>query len=262
MTQFGLYLFSTDPGFIGSAISAGVTGIIVDWEYIGKDARQTGYDTEINHNTLEDLRRVRAATSAPVLCRINSFGPHTPGEVENAVAAGASEILLPMVRSASEVNALLERAAGRCGVGILVETVEGIECLNQLAVLPLSRVYVGLNDLGISRRVDNLFVSLADGTVDYIRKHIRCPFGFGGLTVPEGGVPIPCRLLMAEMARLDCHFSFLRRSFCRDTRGKVLAVEVPRIRQALDAARLRSREQVEADTALLREAVCRWKAHA
>ena len=78
---------------------AGVDGFIVDWECKGKEKRQAGADTEINEDTPEDLRRVRAATNARVLCRLNQPGPWTAGEIEEAVAGGADEILLPMVRS-------------------------------------------------------------------------------------------------------------------------------------------------------------------
>ena len=66
---FGLLLFATDPQFIRRAVAAGVDGIIVDCEYIGKEVRQAGADTEINHHTFADVRRVRASTSARVLCR-------------------------------------------------------------------------------------------------------------------------------------------------------------------------------------------------
>jgi hypothetical protein len=41
-------------------------------------------------------------------------------------------------------------------------------------------------------------------------------FGFGGLTAADAGHPVPCRLLIEEMARLRCDFTFLRRSFRRD----------------------------------------------
>jgi hypothetical protein len=98
-----------------------------------------------------------------------------------------------------------------------------------LGKLPLSRVYVGLNDLAIDRKKRFIFSALADGTVDYIRQYIKVPFGFAGLTLPDCGYPIPANLLYSEMARLLCSFAFLRRSFLRDIRGKNLAIEIPHI---------------------------------
>lgn len=247
MTPFDLFLFSTETETIRPAAAAGVAGFVVDWEWIGKEARQTTADTEVNRDTLEDLRRARAATRARLLCRLNAVGDTTVREVEDAIAAGADELLLPMVRSPREVENVLGRVGGRCGVGILVETVDASARAGELAGLPLSRIYVGLNDLAIERRTPHIFAPLADGLLDRIRGAFDRPFGFGGLTLPERGHPLPCRLLIAEMARLRCDFSFLRRSFRRDMAGRDLAVEVPRLAAALEAARRRTEAEVAAD---------------
>jgi hypothetical protein len=260
MTQspFEFLLFSTKPERIVPAVSAGITGVIVDWESLGKEDRQLGADTQINHDTLEDLRRVRACTAAKVICRINRFGRHSAGEIEQAVQAGVDDILLPMVTSVEEVENALQLAGGRCGVGILVETMAAVQAASELAKLPLSRVYVGLNDLGIERRTPNIFTAVIDGTVEAIRQHFPVPFGFGGLTVPERGFPIPCRLLIAEMARLNCSFSFLRRSFQRDVPDQLLEQAVPSIHAALADARLRTPEQIIQDQLDLQRFVEAW----
>ncbi|NIM95060.1 MAG: hypothetical protein GTO18_15280 [Anaerolineales bacterium] len=255
MTDFSLLLFSTDPEFIAQSVSAGVEGIVVDWENIGKDRRQAFADTQINRDTLDDLIRVRASTKAKVICRINRFGESTHSEVEQAVSAGADELLLPMVRTATEVEKALELVRDRSGLGILVETLSAVRTINELSQLPLSRIYVGLMDLAIEREMTNIFMALADGTVETIRQSITCPFGFGGLTLPDRGYPIPCRLLIAEMVRLRCDFSFLRRSFHRDIRGKDPNVEIPRLSEALQKAKSRSKEEVAQDHADLLEAI-------
>jgi len=130
--------------------------------------------------------------------------------------------------------------------------------VKELARLPVSRVYVGLNDLAIERKTPNIFTAVADGTVERIRRAFPVPFGFGGLTLPDRGHPIPCRLLIGEMARLPCDFSFLRRSFHRDIQGRVLAVEIPRLLEALQQARLRSPETVARDQSDLKQAIAAW----
>jgi len=252
-------LFSTRPEIIRPAVAAGVKGIIVDWEHIGKEARQAYADTQINHDTPDDLRRVRACTDARIICRVNRYTPLTAHEVEQAIEAGADEILLPMVQSLEEVEAVLRQVGGRCGVGILVETLSAAEIAGDLARLPLARVYVGLNDLAIERGTPNIFTAVADGTLERIRRAFRVPFGFGGLTLPERGYPIPCRLLIGEMARLDCRFSFLRRSFHRDMRGRDSAVEVPRILEAVARARRRSPEAIARDRRDLEAAIAAWR---
>ncbi len=253
--RFSLTLFSIQPDFIRRAVAAGVDEIIVDWEHIGKAERQAGADTQINHDTPDDLRRVRACTHARVICRINQFGLWTPQEVELAVQGGADEILLPMVRACDEVQAVLDLVACRCGVGILVETVDAVEHSRELGRLPLSRVYVGLNDLAIDRGVRNIFAALVDGTLERVRRAFEVPFGFGGLTLPECGRPIPCRLLIGEMARLNCQFSFLRRSFYRDIAHLDIEIEIPRLLQVIDCARLRTPAAVCRDRHELEQAI-------
>jgi hypothetical protein len=257
---FNLFLFSTEPQVIREAEQAGVDGFVVDWEYIGKAERQRDADTQINRDTLEDLLRVRKSTSKTVLCRINVYHPSRIQEIEQAIEAGADEIFLPMVRTVEEVAAVLERVKERCGVGILIETVEAIELAESFSKFPLSRVYVGLNDLSIDRKTPSIFTAVLDGTVEFLRQKFSVPFGFGGLTVPESGFPIPCRLLMGEMARLGCQFSFLRRSFYRDLQGKTMAEMISRIREGLSRAFLRSAEEVEKDHLELGKTIQRLEA--
>jgi hypothetical protein len=255
VTPFELLLFSTDPYTVSRHAAAGVDGFLVDWERLGKEARQAGADTEINEGTPADLRRVRAATNARVVCRVNQPGPWTGAEVEDAVAGGADEILVPMVRSPEEVRDVIALAAGRCRVGILVETVDAARCAEELARLPISRAYVGLNDLSIERGSRSIFEALADGLVDGIRPHFTVPFGLAGLTLPESGRPIPCRLLIGEMARLRCGFSFLRRSWRRDTADVDPRAAVARVGAAREGAWSRSAAEVARDRAELVESI-------
>ncbi len=255
MTPFEFFLFSTDPETVSRHAAAGVDGFIVDWESIGKETRQAGADTEINTGTPADLRRVRAATKARVVCRVNQHGPWTGAEVEDAVDNGADEILVPMVRSPEQVRDVIALAAGRCGVGILVETVDAVRRAKDLARLPISRVYVGLNDLSIERGSRSIFEALTDGLVDEIRPLFTVPFGLAGLTLPESGRPIPCRLLIGEMVRLKCAFSFLRRSWRRDTAGCEPGAGVARVRSAFENAGRRSAAEIARDRAELVDSV-------
>lgn len=252
---FSLLLFSVDPVFIRSAVRAGVAGIVVDWESVGKRARQSCANTEVNHHTVEDLRRVRGATDQLVICRINSLHEGSAAEVEQALSAGADELLVPMVRHSRDVEQILGLTRGRCRVGILIETEDAVRLARELCALPLSRVYVGLNDLAIDRGAQNIFHAVVDGTVERVRHACSPPFGFGGLTLPEAGRPIPCRLLIGEMARLDTQFSFLRRSFHQDILGRDVDVEIPRLLAALAAARHRSAGEMAADQRELAAAV-------
>jgi hypothetical protein len=232
-----LFLFTVDPRWGRNVVAAGAAGIVVDWERRGKERRQLGEGTQINADTPDDLARMRAATDGRLLCRINGYGPWTGGEVEEAIARGADEILLPMVRTPEEIDRTLDVVAGRCGLGILVETQDAVDRVGTLARRPLSRIYVGLNDLRIDRRSDQLFRPLTDGTVDAVRAQVTQPFGVGGLTLPGSGFPVPSGLLAAELVRLGTDFTFLRRSFTADMAGRDPFVEVPRLLDSLAALR-------------------------
>jgi hypothetical protein len=230
-----LFLFTVDPVWGRNVVAAGAAGIVVDWERRGKARRQLGENTQINEDTPDDLARMRAATDGRLICRINGFGPWTGEELDTAVALGADEVLLPMVRTTEEVDRTLERAAGRCGVGILIETQDAVDRAAALARRPLSRVYVGLNDLRIDRGSDELFRPLVDGTVDAVRAEVAQPFGVGGLTLPGRGFPVAADLLAAELVRLGADFTFLRRSFTADMAGRDPFTEVPLLLEAVAA---------------------------
>src|SRR3954447_6198337 len=249
LTGMDLFLFTVDQQWGRDVVAAGAAGIVVDWERRGKARRQAGEDTPISTDTPADLSRMRAAFAGRLLCRINGYGEWTAGEVEDALARGADEILLPMVRTTEEVDRTLDLVAGRCGLGILIETQDAVDRAAALARRPLSRIYVGLNDLRIDRRSDELFRPLVDGTVDAVRAEVAQPFGVGGLTLPEGGHPVPSRLLAAELIRLGADFTFLRRSFTADMAGRDPFTELPRLLQSLTALRKASPAEAAEDRA-------------
>jgi hypothetical protein len=256
--RFELALFTARPELVSAAGAAGIDTIVVDWERAGKAERQKGADTQIGSDGPEDLRRVRAATAARVICRVNRPGKGTEAEIDLACDLGADEVLIPMVEEPCEVVRALDRARGRCGVGLLVETLGAVAAAGELARLPLTRAYVGLNDLAIARGTPNIFRPVVDGLLEEVRRPFRVPFGFGGLTIPHGGIPIPCRLLIAEMDRLGCDFGFLRRSFLRDVPAEIFPDAIAGLRRELDAARGRDAAGRARDREELVAAVGAW----
>jgi HpcH/HpaI aldolase/citrate lyase family len=239
-----LFLFTVDAAFGRDVVDAGAAGIVVDWERRGKARRQAGEGTQINADTPEDLSRLRAVTDGRLLCRVNGWGPWSAAEIDEAVDRGADEVLLPMVRTPEEVDRALDAVAGRCGLGILVETQDAVARVHDLVRRPLSRVYLGLNDLRIDRGSDNLFVPLVDGTAEAVRAAVPGAFGVGGLTLPGGGAPVDSTLLAAELVRVGADFTFLRRSFTADMAGRDPFTEVPRLLRTLAALRAAPAEDV------------------
>ena len=142
----------------------------------------------------------------------------------------------------------MDALSGRVGVGAIVETRDAVANVAALAALPLTRIYIGLNDLHIDCGTRHIFAALSDGTVDKVRASAGpIPFGFVGLTLPGGGTPLPVRHLIEEMARLACGFTFLRRSFFRDVCGCDLRDAIQRILSAVERATCRPASQVEVD---------------
>ncbi|HEV2760067.1 MAG TPA: aldolase/citrate lyase family protein [Acidimicrobiales bacterium] len=258
VAYINLFAFANNSAAARAVVGAGATGVVVDWERRGKRARQAGADTQINADTPADLAAVRAAQRGVVLCRVNRWSAWTPAEIDVAIGLGADEILLPMVRRSEEVDAALDVVDGRCRLGILVETTDAVRRVDSLVTRPLSRIYLGLNDLMIDRGGSSLFAPLVDGTVDRVAAATIAagiPFGVAGLTRPEDGRPVPCRLVVGALARVSASFTFLRRSFWADTAGRDLTVEVPRILFAAEMAGQRPARQVDADHAALAAAV-------
>jgi HpcH/HpaI aldolase/citrate lyase family len=243
-----LMLFENSvPGSL-AAMRYGISNFLVDWEVLGKAQRQDSYDTEIRPGTVADVEQMSALAGATVWCRINHYGSHTAAEVNAAIKAGASGVLLPMVRSADEVAEFLRLVGLRCRTGILIETEEAYRASHEIAKLPIDSVYFGLNDFAISRGGGSIFKAVADGSVAAIRNVFAGHrFGFGGLTAMDAGDPIPSRLLLAEMSRLDCHFTFLRRSFRKDIQTRDPAAVVRGITAMWTQCRNRRPEEVQRD---------------
>lgn len=242
-----LWLFAHDADRVGLARAAGISTFLVDWEHRNKDSRQAGVDTEINHDTDDDLRRLAELGVDHRICRIDRLGPWSELEIETAIEADATALLLPMVERPEDLRFVRDRTPDGMRIGILIETEVGVGRAKEILAAGPDFVYLGLHDLSISRSRP-LFEPVIDGTVERLRAQVGDrPFGFGGLTVVDGGAPIPCALLLAEMARLDCDFSFARRSFRRDIRGRDWPCELERLSHRWDELQRRSRDQVDAD---------------
>jgi hypothetical protein len=239
-------LFAKQPADVRRALDAGIESFMIDWEYRGKAERQLERDTEINRDSPEDLARLNELGCPKRYCRVNAMGDRTESEVELAVGAGATHIFLPLCESREEIRRFIAMIGDRAKACILVETDRAVENASEIAKEPVDMVYVGLNDLAISRHSRSIFEAVADRTVEKMAEIFSDrPFGFGGLTVVDGGSPVPCAYLMAEMTRLRTRFSFLRRSFKRDIAGRDMKREVATMREYCSKLRLRTRSEIE-----------------
>ncbi|MTW22760.1 hypothetical protein [Allochromatium palmeri] len=203
-----LVLFENDAASARRHMAWGISSFMIDWEVMGKDFRQLGFDTEIRPGTVEDLKGIASLPGARAWCRINRYGSHTASEVGMALDAGAQVILLPMVSELSKVASFVEMIDHRCETGLMIETMEGAALAPQLRGFPIDLVFFGLNDFAISRGGGSIFRALADGAVERVRRAIpEIRFGVGGLTDLRRGYPIPSTRLLSEE---PCQWSFPR----------------------------------------------------
>ncbi|OJJ13890.1 hypothetical protein BKI52_45260 [marine bacterium AO1-C] len=214
--KFELWVFYANTQLLEQVESDLIAGFVVDLEKKGKDLRQKLYNTQISEHSIEDLKEVKKRTKSNIICRINPQESLNLREIKEVLDAGADEILLPMVRSLSEVVNVLQVVDNQALVSVMLETNSALTIVEKLDKLPLNRFYVGLNDLAIENGHQNIFTPMTDGTIEKLRPKISKKFGIAGLTHPSLGYPIPCKVLLRMMLMFNCSFGILRRSFYKD----------------------------------------------
>lgn len=196
----------------------GVDRIWIDLETLGKEERQHNMNTVKSKHSIEDIKRIKPLlTKSDMLVRINPWNDNSEKEINNVIAAGADMIMLPMWKSATEVNNFLKVVDSRCKTTLLLETKEAAECLDEvLANGGMDEIHIGLNDLHLSYGMTFMFELLADGTVERLTKKIKAkglPYGFGGIArLGEGD--LPAEKVIMEHYRLGSTRAILSRSFC------------------------------------------------
>jgi hypothetical protein len=246
--SFQLFLCSSSPHLAVAVDESGIDGVIVEWENSllepsdGSDCLPVN---SVSPDKVNALQQVRHATNRWVICRLNAFGAHTRTEIETAIDNGADEIWLPKISTLKEAEAVFAQVGRRCAVGIVIETEAALEIADKLSALPIAHIHLGVNDLAEALGKPHHLCALMDGTIEQLFKKVgsAVPYGCIGLTVPERQHPIPSRLLMGELMRLNCRFGLLRGSFLKDTTGQNLPQEVAKIRKALRELSARTEDE-------------------
>lgn len=196
----------------------GVDRIWIDLETLGKEERQHNMNTVKSHHTIEDIKRIKPLlTKSEMLVRVNPWNKNSVQEINDVIYAGADIIMLPMWKSASEVNQFLSAVDGRCKTTLLLETKEAVECLDEILTNGgMDEIHIGLNDLHLSYGMTFMFELLADGTVERLIGKIKkkgIPYGFGGIAKLGSG-DLPAEKVIMEHYRLASTRAILSRSFC------------------------------------------------
>lgn len=220
----GLMYITDRTDVAAVAESVGVDRIFVDMEYIGKDERQAGMDTVKSYHTIEDVKRIRSViTKSELMVRVNPMNDRSKdfigseAEINAVISAGADSIMLPMFRTAEEVERFIKIINGRRKTVLLTETCEAVENIKSiLKVGGIDEIHIGLNDLHLAYGKKFMFELLADGTVEKLLKKIKpynIPYGFGGIARLGHGI-LPAEYVLSEHYRLGSTRAILSRAFC------------------------------------------------
>ena len=221
-----LMYITNKPEIALIAEKSGVDRVWVDLEVLGKEERQKNMDCVKSHHTVEDVCKLsNILTSAELMVRINPWNDNSTNEIDEVIDAGAQRIMLPMWKTAKEVDDFLRTVNGRAKTTILLETKEGVECLDEILQNPrIDEIHFGLNDLHLSYGLSFMFELLTNGTIETLCKKIKkanVPFGFGGIARLGEGM-LPAEKVIMEHYRLGSTRAILSRSFCNTEKCKDL----------------------------------------
>jgi HpcH/HpaI aldolase/citrate lyase family protein len=248
-----LTLWTSDPELAARADAAGIERVGVDLERLGKRQRQNGLGTWISPHSEYDLAAVgHALSDARLFARLDPLHDGTPAQVERVLAAGAEVLMLPMFRSAAEVERFVELVGARARVVLLLETPEAVECVREIvAVKGVDEIHLGLNDLTLALGLPNRFMLLASTLAARVAAAVTgagLRFGAGGIgRAGDDSLPIPADLVYAQYARLGASAALISRSFVGPDAAAVdLAREVERSRARMAEWRTRDPAELEA----------------
>ena len=240
-SEFIFTLITNDPEVARRADAAKVNYIGLDFEILGKRQRQKEPSAWISDHKLSELPAIRETLkTASLFARTNPLHNNSEREVETLLSHGVQSLMLPMFRTAEEVERFVRFVDGRAEVCLLLETPEALFRLHDICEVDgIDEINAGLNDLhralGLKSHfeilVSDLFATLADNVNE---AGIR--FGFGTLgRVGDQGLPISPDLICAQYPRLNAVSARLFRYFLgADPLGFDMSHEVAQLRQRLD----------------------------
>ncbi len=231
--------------------------VFVDLERNGKAERQAGRNTFISSHTIGDIGRVKAVLKhARLMVRINPYQADDEAtcraEIEAVLAQGADMLMLPMFKTAGELQAFSRLVDGRVPIVALLETSGALESLQDWIDTPgLFEVFVGLNDLHLSLGCRFMFDPLALGHVDRVALAAKAQglrFGFGGIARLDEGA-LPGRDVLAEHVRLGSSAVILSRTFFSTDTLEAAEKAIGELRSCELALAQRSRIEMSQDQA-------------
>ena len=215
--HLNLFYITNKPEVALIAEKYGVNRIWVDLETRGKELRQKNLDTVKSMHSISDISIIKPLlTKSEMMVRINPWYEGSPKEVDDVINSGADIIMLPFWKTPDEVIKFVNAVDGRCKTTLLLETKEGVECIDKvLDNGGFNEIHIGLNDLHLSYGMTFMFELLANGTVESLCKKFKTyglPYGFGGIARLGFG-DLPAEKVILEHYRLGSTRAILSRSF-------------------------------------------------
>lgn len=200
------------------AEQAGVDRIFVDLELLGKQQRQGHLNTVISRHSIDDVSAIKKVlNTSELLVRINPVHEQTKNEIDAVISRGADIVMLPMFKTADEIEEFIRYVDGRAKTCLLLETAQALTRIDDIVNVPgIDEIHIGLNDLHLSMGLTFMFELLSGGIVEYAcgkirKKHIV--YGFGGFARIGLGM-LPAEYIIMEHYRLGSSMAILSRSFC------------------------------------------------
>lgn len=258
-----LIYITANPEHARIAQAAGVDRIMVDMEIKGKEARQGHLNTVISHHTIEDVWAVRSVLpTGHLMVRINPIDEGSAVEIEDVLAAGADQVMLPMFTGPDQVEQFLDCLGGRAQPVLLLETPQALARLVPILDLPGDfELHVGLNDLHLGLGLDFMFEVLTGGLLEGVAQACEARgvlFGFGGIARIGGTGAISAEHILGEHVRLGSRQVILSRDFrvlfeepC--TAKEAFAAAVAQVRRTLSVKHALAGDELEANRQALRK---------
>ncbi len=260
--EFLLTLWTADPVLAAVADRAGVDRVGVDLELRGKRARQEGLGTWISDHRADDLPPIgRSLTRSRLFARVNPLCAESPGEVERLVALGVQVLMLPMFRSAEELEEFAHIVDGRATIVPLLETLDAAQDIERVTRLaPIHELHIGINDLALSCGMASRFEVLDCEITDRVSAHVLQAgwrLGIGGIgRVGDDTLPLAPDLVYSQYARLGSSAALISRAFFQSPgEGEGLGGAVARSRERMTHWRRASGAEMREARAAFRDAL-------
>jgi len=238
---------------------SGVDRVFIDLEINGKKERQGHLDTVISFHTLEDIVKVKLVLKySQLLVRINPINKNSKYEINKCIENGADIIMLPMFKSAAEVELFINCVDKKAKVCLLLETSEALARIDDILEIDgIDEMHIGLNDLHLALGLDFMFELMGDGLIEYLANKIKAkniPFGIGGVARMEEGM-LQGSIIIKEHVRLGSSMVILSRTFKRDLEldNEIIKKEIDKLQDVEKKAKKMSSYELHENKIILKK---------